>query len=368
MGFGAAESRGGQLCLTGCMAAPRNFVSSVLPPRQRGEEFGRSHTREIARTVAAYSTLFDTYAGAPFDLEYWGLRAWETISALAPTAADEIAGIADGAGIAVSRLAAINARTELLAIASPDGIDECSTVVALPPEGPPVAAQTWDWYDDMRDNWLVWTIPFPDGRRIQTMTEYGVLAKVGVNDAGLGVMLNLLRHVADDQLSLGTQARVGFPIHLLLRTLLEEARTVAEARALIGARSYSASSALTVADRGGDAVSFEVFPTGLGEVAPTDGLLVRTNHFVSEVGAPGCRGARRDRNSWVRRDALLAALSAETASAQTVVAAMCHHDPEGSVCLHPDPTSLLEPTATLATCQVDPVNARLDVSPGGPCR
>ena len=50
----------------------------------------------------------------------------------------------------------------------------------------------------------------PAGARVATLTEYGVLAKIGVNDSGLGVMLNMLHHDADAQ-------RVGRGAHRLPR-------------------------------------------------------------------------------------------------------------------------------------------------------
>ena len=65
-----------------------------------------------------------------------------------------------------------------------------------------------------------------------TLTEFGVLAKIGVNDAGLGVMLNMLHHGADDQRPVG-EPRIGFPVHVLLRTLLEDCASVDEARDLV---------------------------------------------------------------------------------------------------------------------------------------
>ena len=180
---------------------------------------------------------------------------------------------------------------------------ECSTVVSSAPGRAPFAVQTWDWYPHMRANWFVWTFPTAAGGRVTTLTEYGVLAKIGVNDAGLGVMLNMLHHSADEQVG---EPRIGFPVHVLLRTLLEDCASVDEARDLVRSLSFSASSALTVVDRGGDAASFETFPEGVGEVKPEAGLLVRTNHFVSAEGEAGCQGGVLDDNSWVRRDHLLA--------------------------------------------------------------
>jgi isopenicillin-N N-acyltransferase like protein len=201
-----------------------------------------------------------------------------------------------------------------------------------------------------------------------------VLAKIGVNDEGFGVMLNMLHHETDDQTAAGADARIGFPVHVLLRTLLEDCGTVAQARDLVGAlaadRSFSASSAVTVVDRDGDAASLETFPAGLGEMKPEAGLLVRTNHFVSAEGEPGCRAGVLDDNSWVRRDHLVASLAARPpARAADVRAAMTHHDEAGPVCrhaLHPDAPDLID-TATLATVTLDVVRGDLSVLRGGPC-
>ncbi len=137
--------------------------------------------------------------------------------------------------------------------------------------------------------------------------------------------------------------------------------------------SFTASSAITVVDRGGDAASLETFPEGVGEVKPEAGLLVRTNHFVSAEGEPGCLGGVLDDNSWVRRDHLVATLQASApTSAADVRAAMTHHDPAGSVCRHPeaieDPDDEWLSTATLATATLDVERGTLSVLRGGPCQ
>jgi isopenicillin-N N-acyltransferase-like protein len=347
------------------------FATVATEPYARGCELGSAMGDRIAATVASYRRLWEWF-DPELDVTYWGGRAWASIGEVAPTAADEIAGIAAGSGLRVEEVAALNARTEMLALAAPDSsVTECSTVVSSAPGRPPIAAQTWDWYPQMGDNWFVWSLTTSGGRRVTTLTEYGVLAKIGVNEAGFGVMLNMLHHVADDQSALGDQGRIGYPVHVLLRTLLEECATVDEARDLVGALSFSASSAVTVVDRGGDAASLETFPEGVGEVKPEGGLLVRTNHFLSAEGEPGCEAGQLDDNSWVRRDHLVASLCEPApASAADVRAAMTHHDPAGPVCrhaLHPDHPDLID-TATLATVTLDVERGELAVLRGGPCQ
>jgi isopenicillin-N N-acyltransferase-like protein len=339
----------------------------VLEPADRGRELGERHRAEVTRTIAAYRGLFAARATRPFDVDLWSERAWETIAGLAPAAAMEIAGIAEGARVPVREVAMLNARTELLVVADPTGVStECSTVVALPAKGAPVAVQTWDWYDAMAADWFAWTIPHPDGHVVRTVTEYGVLGKIGVSSRGVGVLFNMLRH-SDD--ALAEDKGLGFPVHLLSRQILDTARDLDDALAQARMVSTSASTSLTVVDEGGRTASIELFPGGPGVVRPEDGLLVRTNHFVSDEGAPGCLASSIGPGSAIRRTTLLEAfreLCPE--SPEAVVSAMEHHAEVGAVCAHPDPA--MDPAlrhATLATVVVDVAARDLRVSPGGPC-
>ena len=349
------------------MTTVRTFTSSVLEPADRGRELGERQREDITRTVAAYRRLFAARATRPFDVDLWAERAWETIAELAPTAAEEISGIAEGAKVPVREVAMLNARTELLVVADPSGIStECSSVVALPERGRPVAVQTWDWYDAMAADWFVWTIPHPDGHVVRTVTEYGVLGKIGVSSNGVGVLFNMLRH-SDD--ALAEDKGLGFPVHLLSRQILDTARDLEGALAQAEAVSTSASTSLTVVDEGGRTASIELFPGGPGVVHPEEGLLVRTNHFVSDEGAPGCLASSIGPGSGLRRTTLLQAFRERTPETPVeVLAAMEHHAEVGAVCAHPDPAmDRVLQHATLATVVLDVTGRELDVTPGGPC-
>jgi isopenicillin-N N-acyltransferase-like protein len=343
------------------------FTSSVLPPHERGVELGRRFASEIAATVARYRTLFETRAVGPFDVDLWSTRAWSTIQRVAPLHADEIAGIAEGAGLPVEQLASVNARTEILVAANPTGQTECSTVVALPPGRPPVAVQTWDWYDAMSDGWFTWTIPHPGGRVVRTVTEYGMLAKIGVNDRGVGVMLNMLHHAHDA--GAVADGQIGHPVHLLSRAILEDAASVDEAIAIASAPATSASTSLTVVDDRGGAVSIELFPGGPGLLEPTDGVLVRTNHFVSDGGSDGCLAGTIGISTELRRDHLVGTFAERMPqTTQDVYDAMTHHLADGGVCRHP--LTDTEPVLwhrTLATVGIDVAARTLDVHENGPC-
>src|SRR4029079_13548335 len=95
---------------------------------------------------------------------------------------DELQGIADGAGVSVKELLAGNTRHQLTS-----GRHECSVIG----DGH-VLAQNWDWHPDLQESTLLWIVR-ENGGWFASMTEAGMLAKIGMNDAGLGVCLNLLR-------------------------------------------------------------------------------------------------------------------------------------------------------------------------------
>jgi isopenicillin-N N-acyltransferase-like protein len=346
------------------------FTSSVLPPHERGVEFGERFAGEIAATVASYRRLFRTRADHDFDVDLWAERAWETISEVAPMHAEEIRGIAEGAGRPVRELAAVNARTELLVAANPTGVTECSSVVSHPADAAPFAVQTWDWYDAMSDGWLHWTVPHADGRRVETVTEYGMLGKIGVNGDGVGVMLNMLHHRNDAaRVAEGT---IGYPVHLLSRRIMDEARSFDDAVRIASAPT-SASTSLTVLDRTGAAATLELFPGGPGRLDAQDGLLVRTNSFLSPEGRDGCLAHTISHSSATRLGKLHEAFAeGPPATPDDVVKAMTDHETDadgiGAVCCHPD--TAMDPVLqhrTLATVAIDVEHGRLDVRADGPC-
>ena len=345
----------------------RTFTSTVTEPADRGRELGELLADDVTRTVADYRRLFAARATRPFDVDAWAERAWATILEVAPEAAAEIVGIAEGARLPVREVAMLNARTELLAVADPTGVvAECSSVVSLPRKAAPVAVQTWDWYDAMAGDWFVWSFRQPDGGQVRTVTEYGVLGKIGVSSRGVGVMFNMLRHEADAR---AEEEGLGHPVHLLSRRILEEARDADNAIAIATSAPTSASTSLTVVDEAGGAATVELSPDGPAVVRPADGVLVRTNHFVSEERSPGCLAASIGPGSGIRRATLLDAFAHQRpSSADEVVGAMHDHAQVGGVCAHPDRS--MDPLlwhATLATVAIDVANRSLDVSAGGPC-
>src|SRR5579872_2035748 len=118
----------------------RTFVSPPASPAARGRAFGEAHPNEIANTVGGYCELFDRLAGSHVDVEALGTEAMAIIRTFSPDAGAEIEGIAAGAALPVWAVAALNARTEILARCRYQSRGECSTVVAVGDEDTPMLA------------------------------------------------------------------------------------------------------------------------------------------------------------------------------------------------------------------------------------
>jgi isopenicillin-N N-acyltransferase like protein len=350
----------------------RLVVIAATAPGDRGREFGRARADQVRASWRGYLRFFE--AGGLFgreQIESWGEEALAATSAWAPDLGEEIEGIAAGAGLTPAAVGALNARTELLARVAQGIRGECSVLVALEAEGGPLGAQTWDWHEELAPTWLVWGFETAAGMRVQTLTEAGMLAKIGVNSAGIAVLLNVLHH--DDDASVP----LGVPIHVLLRRLLAESETIFDAVRILAAAPVAASSAVTlIAAEGGEetALTAELRPGAKpGYILPDEaGLLVHTNHFLSPAAVPGDREPEIGPDSLFRLELLrrrAAGLRGIRPGPDELLASFHSHlGRGGAICCHPEPgTPSGERYMTLATVVVDPLAGRLRFAAGGPC-
>lgn len=344
------------------------FRSTTSDPAARGREFGEHFAQKIDRGIEIYRSVFQRVAGRPVDMRGFGGEALAQTAAFAPALHREMLGMARGANVDAELIGALNARTEILAALGATLRGECSTIVGIDPlVGAPLAVQTWDWYSEFADQWLVWEMPQADGGMTTTVTEFGILGKIGVNGRGLGLHFNILHHERDG-------GAMGVPVHVLARAVLDGTGDLNQALKLIQSARVSASSSLTLivaVDQESAAVSAEVYPGGPGLVFPSPaGLLVHTNHFLSQPAAQSDTETRSFPDTLVRRDLLIRRLAKEEKlDASRVLAAMNSHlGTTGAVCCHPDmslPAS--GQYATLATVILDVRAGKLEALAGGPC-
>lgn len=342
-------------------------TSAEASAGERGLAMGRALATEVQTNVAVYRRLFELRGLSPARAGEYGLRALERIGAWYPELVDEIGGIARGSGVPLADVAALNARTELLAC----GRGECTTIAATgtaTASGEPLAMQTWDWHEELAGGWFVWTIRHHDGPSVRTLTEAGIVGKIGVSDAGVGVLLNILGHERDGP-------PVGVPVHVLNRGVLDRAAGGGEALQMLATAPVSASSAVTVVaadEDGGIVCTAELSPAGAGFVtADAGGVLVHTNHFLVEPGRGGDRMAREQPDTILRLDHARRRLDRRTGAldeAAVTDVLTSHRGGSGAICCHPDANAGFgDRWRTLATVTVLPAAGRLRVRRGGPC-
>lgn len=269
---------------------------------ERGRIHGERARGRVERSLANYSQLFE-FCGMPWtEAQRRAIDYRDLIGAFDASLLEEIEGIAQGAGRRAGEILALNARTELLPARYLSGKDagECTAIAVSPAAsatGETLLAQNWDWVGSQRESLILLRVGEGNEPACLTLTEAGMLAKIGLNAQGLGVCLNILRSTFDGASGDGKPG--GVPVHVLLRALLKRS-SVRDAIAFASKLSFGGSSNVLCADRGGEAASLEFSPKGLRVVRGDGATLCHTNHFLDPEAA-GWQAALVDNLSTIPR-------------------------------------------------------------------
>jgi isopenicillin-N N-acyltransferase-like protein len=242
-------------------------------PFERGRLHGAQARDRVGRSLANYARLF-AFCGLSWEeAQRRGAGYRDLIGGFDAALLEEIEGIARGAERKVDEVLALNVRTEILPSSYLKGVDhgECTAIAVHPgasATGGALLAQNWDWIGPQREALVLLRVP----GEFLTLTEAGMLAKIGLNVQGFGVCLNIMSSIHDGR-------QQGLPVHVLLRALLE-CRSVRDAIELTGRLPFAGSSNVLCADRGGDSASLELSPKGRRVVRGDGATLCHTNHFV----------------------------------------------------------------------------------------
>lgn len=240
-------------------------------PHTRGVMHGEQLRDKIADALAFYRDIFKL----PADVVLEQARYFQdVIGDFSADYADEINGIAEGAGQDPLWIVALNARTEILGLLNQTASNECTSMCFT---GPPILGQTWDWGKPLEALCAIMRVTRPDGHVIRMLTEPGIIGKIGMNSAGLGVCLNIL--------TLG-QRLDGVPIHVMLRAILDCA-SADEAATVIDGAAWGKSSNVMVADKSGHCFDREFAGNETLTPGEFNGNLIHTNHYLGkEINAP----------------------------------------------------------------------------------
>jgi isopenicillin-N N-acyltransferase-like protein len=360
--------------------APVPFVDVSGSPGECGAAYGAAAAEVIARNIQAYERRFAVQAGLDRATVHAAGRSYQEVTAVHhPRIAEMLDAVADGAGVPAEAVYAINARTELLygalgaAAGAPDTVDGgCTSAGVLgthTASGHVLLAQNWDWHPDQRDTMLLLRTTDERGHAVLSLTEAGMLAKVGVNSAGVGVCVNML---GSDRDGLGEP---GVPYHVMVRAALDADSMARALRATVRPPRTSSINLLIgqAGDNGGEVIDVEIAPGDAGWLHPVDGIVTHANHF--DVPLPIYDTIKDWGGSSLFRAARARRLLAEPAAAGKVSEADLatvlrdHASFPLSICRHVDERdAYYDRSESAYSIILDLDDRRLAVAAGPPCQ
>ena len=339
-----------------------------IDPKKRGQVYGEAARERIHAILDKYREIFQCITGETWEKTFErGESFIPRAQAFAPDLMEEIRGIAEGADRAFMDIFLLNARSEILF--NPRVLaQECTTVAALPEStssGDTLLAQNWDWYKEVINYQVILKIDRREGKpTLISFTEAGQLAKIGMNTAGIGLVVNNL--VSD-------QPRPGVPWIFLTRRILESSHLAqAMGYVLNTPRAHSINFLIGFAD--GEAMNLETSPVEEHVLWPRNGFFVHTNHYLQQ--GKSFRDLKPLRDPYLstylrhrRAQKGLAALngSIDVESIRKILSD--HMDRPFSVCAHENPADT--PFQQVVTCLSVIMNLarkQIHYTLGNPCR
>jgi isopenicillin-N N-acyltransferase like protein len=379
---------------------PVPLVAVSGTPAECGAGYGSAAAERIAKNLAVYRRRFADQAGLDEAAVRRAGAAFRAVTLeLHPRIAAMLDGVGEGAGVAVEEVYALNARTELLYGASvprarppaPDADGACTAVGVLGPHtanGHLLLGQNWDWHPDQRDAMVLLATRDERGLAVLALAEAGMLAKAGLNSAGLGVCVNMLgcdRDGLDPAGIPADEARrnrpqpalTGVPYHVLLRAVLEaDSLSWAIRTACRTPRNASINLLIGQAGEstvGGELIDLEVVPGDVGWLNPVDGLLTHANHL--ETALPVRDTIKDFGGSSPFRSARARRLLAEPAAGRKVTEADLadvfrdHASFPSAICRHVDQRDApLERSETVYSLILDLDERTMGLAAGPPCQ
>lgn len=362
------------------MPSPRVIEVSSASAFERGTQYGSAAADLIAGAIAYYREGFKRQAGLSWSEALEHSHPWRLlIERDFPELLEEMAGIAEGAGVELAEIVALNCRGEIMydnwfaRVDDPDvpqEIDGCtsfSLTEGAAGDGHVYAGQNWDWRHAIRDTVVVLRVTQPPKPTLIMQLEAGQIGRHGANSDGLALNANGLGGRFDDS--------IGMPQTIIRRAVLDAPNITDALKVLTWTKAHIPSNAL-LTHREGFSIDVETTPGGHGWEYPDAGLLVHGNHYQAIV-APTPAGNHRPmspdslvRVPQARKGLVNAARAEKSVDVRTAIhSAMSDHlgHPD-SLCTHPD--DRMSPTdqwsTTLSSC-VDLTTGDYYLAPGSPC-
>jgi isopenicillin-N N-acyltransferase like protein len=270
--------------------APVPYVNAVGDAYAIGLAHGTARAASLRAYLADSLTRLNQILPEPVSMDSLtpAIRAYRAeIAAAAPELAQEVSGLAAGAGISLDQATLLQIRREVLGYRVVRAMGDC-TCYARAADG--VLAQTIDLNGNPEDQLCVLRIARTGlPRRVLLISFGGLLGYLGLNSDGLAIGLTLV---------LGGQWHPGLPPYLAIRHLLDTSGTVAEA--IDALRELHLASSRTIVLCDARTCAYVEILDGELRVTESD-QVAHTNHYLDPGFASGDEVNVFARNSSVRR-------------------------------------------------------------------
>lgn len=260
---------------------PLPIISVCGSSEERGYQYGSQVKHIITESIHTYKKIAASLRPDHID---WAEMKAEARDLIAPIKRYdrelflELQGIARGSGVPLEDIVFLNARSEIMnpAWAGHMLSEGCTSFIAQPSATKYheyFIGQTYDWYPACKELLVMLHSRDEKGLEFVTVTEAGMVCKIGCNNYGIANTLNYLNNFEVN--------RSGALYNILLRRILDSHDFYQAQRNIM--RSPIAFGLNTLfADRKGPAIDYELTANGIDFFQPVNGLLIHTNHYLSD--------------------------------------------------------------------------------------
>lgn len=246
---------------------------------EAGFQHGKAAVVEIGKNYQYYmSTWLCGEEKSEKNILNRAMKFLPYIEAVNPEYVKELRGVAEGAGLPLEKIVALNARWELNYSYLPDMSLEASggcTAFALTPEVSgnkhTYVGQNWDYKPPLQGQCIALKIEIPDRPKVFLITEAGIIGHKGFSSTGIGIGVNFIKLKRDTE-------GLGVPFLIKSRHILEQ-KSLNDCIAFMTSHSGPNSGNMLIASREGKAIDIECNPEGMRILKPQDGVLAHSNHF-----------------------------------------------------------------------------------------
>lgn len=245
----------------------------------------------------------------------------------------EMNAIASGAEVTLEEIVFLNLRSELMnpAFAKTLITEGCTTIFlerGRTEGNKALIGQTYDWFPECREILLLLHSEDENGHEFITVTEAGIIGKVGCNNYGVASMLNYLNNFEIN--------RSGTPYSILLRRVLDS-EGFYQAQRNIMRSPIAFGLNMTIGSRKGSGIDYELTAKGIDFFYPENGLLIHTNHYISEKLSVRTFNKRMYPSSKERYDTAKKLLLKDKIAIKDLMHVMAYHDMQNinnNICKH----------------------------------